>query len=387
MSVTRRVEACTSRAKLLLIWENFGPMHFDRLEAADRALPEREVEGVQLGGRSHVYAWTNDYVSGSPMVTLFPDREIGRVDTLSKLRRLLRVCLRRDVSEIFFCHYEHPTTFLAASLSRLAGKKTFVMNDSKYDDYARTLLKELIKSVFYLPYHGAMSSGRRSRDYLNFLGFRSRPVASYYNAISSERMARLRQACEGSGEAFDHRPFLIVARFIEKKNIPLAIRAFALFCERSSSDRELILCGSGGQDAALRTLVQELGLEARVRFTGFLQAEDVAGLMGRALALILPSTEEQFGNVVLEAQCMRLPVLVSSACGVCDEVVRTGVNGFVFEPDNAEGLCFFMELISGDEPLWRRLADEAGKRSTDMDAANFAGAVRSLIGLDARREA
>ena len=65
-------------------------------------------------------------------------------------------------------------------------------------------------------------------------------------------------------------------------------------------------------------------------------------MLRKSLALILPSTEEQFGFVVLEALALGIPVIVSENVGARDLHVRTGVNGFIFEPDNEKGLAFFM---------------------------------------------
>ena len=93
-------------------------------------------------------------------------------------------------------------------------------------------------------------------------------------------------------------------------------------------------------------------LQSLVELQGFIQSAEVTKVLSSTLALILPSSEEQFGQVVLEALAMRVPVLVSEVCGARYELVRNAVNGFVFEPNNPDGLAWFMSALSDNEDLW-----------------------------------
>ena len=77
-------------------------------------------------------------------------------------------------------------------------------------------------------------------------------------------------------------------------------------------------------------------------------------MMGGALALLLPSVEEQFGIVVTEALSCGIPVILTPACGAT-VLVRDFVNGFVIDAANAEGWVEALERMSA-EPEWR--ADE-----------------------------
>jgi glycosyltransferase involved in cell wall biosynthesis len=99
---------------------------------------------------------------------------------------------------------------------------------------------------------------------------------------------------------------------------------------------------------------------------------------------VLPSIEEQFGNVIPEAQAMGLPVILSDNCGGRDLLVRSGVNGFVVESDNPEGLAYFMQLLSEDEGLWRRMCVASQIFVERANSARFADAVEALIAPDGR---
>jgi len=84
--------------------------------------------------------------------------------------------------------------------------------------------------------------------------------------------------------------------------------------------------------------------------------------------------------VIPEAQAMGLPIILSDNCGGRDLLVRSGVNGFIIEPDNAAGLAFFMKLISEDEDLWRKMCIASQSFVERADSARFAESVEALIG-------
>ena len=77
---------------------------------------------------------------------------------------------------------------------------------------------------------------------------------------------------------------------------------------------------------------------------------------------------------------MGVPILCSDRVGARDSLVRAGVNGYVFEPDNAQGLARLMGQISGDETLWRAFAEAALSFAEKGDATRFAEAVAELVG-------
>ena len=371
-----------SKPPVVFVWENFGPVHSDRCDAlALRLGDRRKVLGIELGGSSVVYDWRPEDGAHFEKRTLFEGVSIDDVSNWRKFRTLLKACFGLRPADFFFCHYETPHVFMTALLLRLTGSRVFVMNDSKFDDYRRYVGRELIKKLFYLPYNGAMAAGARSADYFRFLGLPTRQIVLNYDALSTDRIRRLAGVDRApGGPSFAERDFIIVARMIAKKNLGMALEAYALYRAASAAPRKLRLCGSGPLEQELRAHAERLGVADMVVFHGFLQIEEVCPLLGSSLALILPSLQEQFGNVVIEAQALGLPVIVSDNCGARDLLVRNGVNGFVVEPDNPQGLAFFMGLLDRDEALWRRMSLATGPFSALGDASRFAQSALELMG-------
>jgi glycosyltransferase involved in cell wall biosynthesis len=362
---------------LLFLWEHVGPTHADRLRAVAAAFPDRPVAAVQYGPRSHTYGWQGPPADGFTIETLFPD---GGAGGWRLALRLMRACWRHRRGAIFLCHYQEAPVWAAAVLLRLAGRPAFALMESKFDDYPRRFGRERVKRWLLRPYRGALTASDRSRDYLRFLGVPERRIALGYATLSVDRIAALAGAPSApDGPPHAARDFLAVARAVPKKNLALAIEAYALWRHRTGGDPALHLCGDGPEEVALRALAEALGVGPHVHFHGFVQTDAVARRLASALCLLLPSTEEQFGLAVIEAQAMGVPALLSVAAGAADRLVLPGVNGFLLPPHGAEGWAATMALLSEDEGCWRRLATGTRDRRLAGDCRHFAAAVDQLL--------
>lgn len=366
--------------RIALVWDNFGPLHDDRLRACvDHFSGRADVLGVEINGKSDLYSWVNDREGSLPKVTLFEDQNLSDLSDWALFWKTLGCLREQRIGVVFLCHYERPGIALLAYVLRLLGKRVYVMGCSKFDDRPRWAVKEALKFFFLWPYQGALVGGSRTREYLSFLGLRRRPIATGYNTVSGSRIRSLAGA--GVATVFEARHFVLVARLVTKKNIGAAIEAFARFTSiRPSSRRNLQICGDGPLEAELVALAARLGVADRVVFHGFLQSGELATVVANALALVLTSTEEQFGNVVPEALSLGVPLLISDVCGARYDLLQTGVNGFAIEPQNVDGLSRLMAMLDADEGLWARLCQGAEAMASSGDAARFAEGVEALAG-------
>lgn len=365
---------------IAFVWDNFGPMHVDRCEAVQALLgPEIKVWGIEQYGTSDTYDWMSETGASFEKITL-AGAEGRREGPIARLRRMLYALRQTGARDVFFCNYERPEIFLSAVASRLRGRRCYVMGCSKFDDTQRRPSRELIKSLFFLPYSGAISSGERSKDYMRFLGVPKDRVEVEYNTLSVQR---IREAAgvdpAPAGTPFAERHFTAVARFVPKKNLSMLLDAYAQYARGTPAPRPLHLCGSGPLETALREQTHRLGIAGQVVFRGFLQTDDIARTLGRTLCLLLPSVEEQFGNVVVEAQAVGVPCIVSVRAGARDRLIRSGVNGFLIEPDNAAGMAWMMARLAEDHELWTSFATASFAMAETNDVRRFAEAAERLL--------
>lgn len=357
---------------VVLFWENFGPTHVDRLDAVRQAVGERVV-GLEFRRRSAVYAW-DLAPAGCRRQTLFEGAEPGWWRRLAALWRAVR---RIGRGHYFLCHYDWPEVMMLAVLLRFSGSTVVAMLDAKFDDRPRSARWEWLKSFALAPYSGAIAPAGRSARYAAFLGIAADAVRSPYDVVGIARLRRAAGVAAGPAvETHAQRDFICIARLVARKNHATLLAAYGVYAAATLAPRPLHLCGDGPLEAALRAQVQALGLDDLVRFHGFVQAEALAKMLGRSLALLLPSHEEQFGLAIIEALGLGVPVIVSDQCGARDSMVRSGVNGFLVEPDNAPGLVQFMILLDRDAALWNRMAQSAYADAGRGDVAHFVEAVR-----------
>ena len=130
---------------------------------------------------------------------------------------------------------------------------------------------------------------------------------------------------------------LSVARQYPRKNTATLIRAMPRVLESAPGAR-LRVVGGGPELPRLRRLAGELGLESAVVFLGALDDGSLSEEYGRAWIFCLPSRQEGFGIVFLEAMAAGLPV-VGGRAGAVPEVVHHGETGLLVDPDDPRALA------------------------------------------------
>lgn len=152
---------------------------------------------------------------------------------------------------------------------------------------------------------------------------------------------------------------LSVARQYRRKNTATLLRAFR-DVRRARPEARLRVVGGGPELARLRRLSRELGLEG-VHFLGELpEAADVRREYHDADVFCLPSLQEGFGIVFLEAMAAGLPIVASSA-GAIPEVVPDGRVGRLVDPADPQALAGALLLLATDGELRSRMG-AAGRR-------------------------
>ncbi len=109
-----------------------------------------------------------------------------------------------------------------------------------------------------------------------------------------------------------------VARLHPIKDQQTLLRAFAKAKGNLPSDSKLVIVGNGREEANLKALAANLNILSQTHFAGY---QKNAKTLFRAFdCFALPSLEETFGMVLLEAMAANVPVIVSD-CGGAVEVV------------------------------------------------------------------
>ena len=145
---------------------------------------------------------------------------------------------------------------------------------------------------------------------------------------------------------------LCVAHLYPRKGIDTLLRAFA----RLKSDSVLRIVGIGPEKSRLERLADSLTIADRVRFLGQLSFSALIAEYRNASVFALPTSQEGFGIVFLEAMAASLPIVAGNAAAV-PEVVRNGVTGILVRPGDCQALAGALQLLLQERRHLRAVID------------------------------
>jgi glycosyltransferase involved in cell wall biosynthesis len=132
---------------------------------------------------------------------------------------------------------------------------------------------------------------------------------------------------------------VFAGRHIPEKRVPALVPAIAAAREALPDLRGTIL-GDGPERPAVLERIAQLGLEEVVDAPGFVSGDEVQDALGSALCMVLPSSREGYGMVVIEAAAAGTPsVVVAAPDNAAVELVQDGVNGFVARDASPQALA------------------------------------------------
>lgn len=162
------------------------------------------------------------------------------------------------------------------------------------------------------------------------------------------------------------RSILFCGRLTRKKGCDLLLSAVARLRDVLAQEGYRIdIVGDGPYREDLERLVKTLRVEDMVVFHGFLSAEATQKFMHQAEICVVPSQNEAFGLVAVEAMsCMCCPIVCNS--GGLAEIVVPNASGMVFEAGNDEDLAQKIHDVIFNVELRNNLSLGAFERSMDF---------------------
>lgn len=135
-----------------------------------------------------------------------------------------------------------------------------------------------------------------------------------------------------------------IGRLVKYKNQKILIKAFAKLLEEGwkNSSLHLVLVGQGPEYAELKNLAIKLGVADKITFTGHI--ENAKSIISSFNIFILPSNNEAFGRVLLEAMLFKVPVIASNSGGA-KEIVEDQVNGLLFKKGDSKELAKSIRFV------------------------------------------
>lgn len=176
---------------------------------------------------------------------------------------------------------------------------------------------------------------------------------------------------------------LFVGRLAEKKGVCYAIEAM-----RHIDHAMLVIAGDGPLRRQLEKQAESVCKETgkTILFTGAKTHEQLKVLYASADIFVMPSItakdgdKEGFGLVMLEAFASGLPIVASRSGGIVD-LVKDGVNGYLVEEKDVQGLADRINIVLKDKNIYNKMQSEAQKTASQYDYHIIAGKYAEFMNL------
>ena len=390
--------------RVLFVVGNLGDYHVPRYQALLRLAQGRghEVFLVEVFGKSGVYGFPQDrraaFFDTRPAncVTLIENASEGDGHTVRVAVELLSVFRSFAPDVVVTLGYNTNYSIVLCILKALTRRFSLIyMSDSKADDGKRYALKERLKRMLVSRFDGALVAGEKHRVYAESLGIPMDRSRIGFDVIDVEYFARV--AGEAASQAPDIRArfalppryVLCVSRFVARKNIDLLITAF-FQSGLHTAGISLVLVGQGPCKDELLEQIDRLGLARYVVILSSVPNQQMPGLYALADFVVLASQFDQWGLCVNEAFAAGTPAIVTHACGVANELVQDGANGFIVEPGDESALAKKIMQLGTDSALRERFSANAvtsvRRWTPALFASNTIELAESMIGSASRTQ-
>ncbi len=261
--------------------------------------------------------------------------------------------------DLLHCHYAIPhsvSAFLAKSMllpKRLPVVTTLHGTDITLVGADRSYLPITKFSIEQSDGVTAVSEFLRDSTYSTFQ--LNKPIEVVYNFVNCDLYnprsnGELRSFYAPSGEKI----VIHLSNFRAVKRPTDVVHIFSRI--RKKLPAVLLMVGDGPERSSAEYTARHLGVDRHVHFLG--KRDNIEELMGSSDLLLLPSENESFGLVALEAMACEVPVVVSRVGGL-PEVITDGVEGYLVEPLNVEKMTERAIDILSDETRRREMGARA----------------------------
>ena len=207
-------------------------------------------------------------------------------------------------------------------------------------DYRSSAVRTSLRRAMVKAADACITNSQAGKDYLTgFLKAQEDRVFSMpYEVPDSKSLLGQFDNVEAGDSELQRPVFLFVGHLVRRKGIYLLLEACAILQKQGYHDYTLLIAGDGPQREELQAFSKNHDLENCIQWLGRVDYDRLGAYFQKADVFVLPTLEDTWGMVVLEAMLFGKPVLCSKWAGTAEMIVD-GKNGYVFDPHQPEKLA------------------------------------------------
>lgn len=249
------------------------------------------------------------------------------------------------------------------------------------DGVLKNILRHIFLSWVYRHVDIALYVGNANKAYYEFCGLKENQLVFAPHAVDNERFARITTTQKvfieetrlKLGITENDTTIVFCGKFQVQKDPLLIINAFK---KLDSPNLHLILVGNGQLEATLKEAATGFG---NIHFLPFQNQSLMPAVYRLGEIFCLISKSETWGLSVNEAMACSRAVIVSDKCGCASNLVKDGVNGYVFESGNEGQLIKTIERLNSNKNLLPTMAKASFKIIQNWSYKNIFAAIELVL--------
>lgn len=286
----------------------------------------------------------------------------------------MKEVFKNDYDVFVIAGYAQPA-MLRAIFHCWRKKIPYVIMTESHHGQKRSLLKTKIKSWLLRPIYkksaANLVSGNRALDYVTSYKAKRDSCFFFPNAIDTTSFAAEVKSLKADKAILRSQwkieqnevVFLFVGSLVLRKGVDILLRSFLTLSQNEKQRCVLMIVGQGSYEESLKNFVKTQHMNDHVVFSGFVKPENLPHYYAMADIFILPSRQEPFGAVIMEAMSAGLPIITTEAVGAAGDYVKHGKNGLVVKTEDETGLTHAMSLLAHNPAQRKSMAQESEELS------------------------
>ncbi len=250
-------------------------------------------------------------------------------------------------------------------------------------DYRNSLARLSVRRAMVKAADACITNSHGGRDYLLDVlhAKEDRVFVQPYEVPAAHSLSGNRTVSTLAAKDYQRPIFLFVGSITPRKGLDLLLKACAILAQQGCNEYTLLVVGDGSDRRELEEFCQTNHLTDCVQWIGRVEYSCVGNYFDQADVFVLPTLEDTWGMVVLEAMVLGKPILCSKWAGA-SELIIDGENGYGFDPYQPEKLAQLMGYFIDNPALAIAMGEKSRQfmnQYTPEAAANFLADVTSFV--------